>query len=179
MGNYIELCKKLKALSERGIGGEKINAQKMLDSLMKRHNISIEDIEGEKTQDYFLNVKNDQEEQLCQQIVKRVNRKIKTYNRLKQSDVKRFKLLGNYIIECTASEYVEIESMFSIYNRLYKSEIVIFFRAFCTANDLLVVVDESDKVNISSLDAEERQKLLRADFMAETIAKIIHRKQIK
>ena len=57
MSKYIELAKKLKALADRGIGGEKINAEKMLNALMKKHKISIEDIEGEKQEDCNLKEK--------------------------------------------------------------------------------------------------------------------------
>lgn len=69
---HIELGKKLKALSEQGIGGEKTNAEKMLNSLLKKHNISIEDIEGEKVDYYYFKIKKD-DVRLWSQIVKSVN----------------------------------------------------------------------------------------------------------
>ena len=53
---YIILAKKLKALADKGIDGERVNAQKMLDTLMRKHNLTITDIEGEKTDDYFFSL---------------------------------------------------------------------------------------------------------------------------
>ncbi len=41
MDKIIELAKKLKALSERGEGGEKLNADRMLKDLMNKHDISL------------------------------------------------------------------------------------------------------------------------------------------
>src|SRR5205814_7450590 len=40
----LALAKKFKALAEQGVGGEKYNAQKKLASLMKRYNITENDI---------------------------------------------------------------------------------------------------------------------------------------
>lgn len=50
MDRIIELAKKLKALSERGEGGEKLNADRMLRDLMEKHGISLSDIEDESTE---------------------------------------------------------------------------------------------------------------------------------
>jgi len=75
---YIELGRKLKAIAERGIGGEKINAEKMLENLLKKHNLTIDDIEGEKTDNYFFMLK-ESEHQLWYKIVKYVNVYIKCY----------------------------------------------------------------------------------------------------
>ena len=56
MSKNIELAKKLKALADKGIGGEKSNAEAMLNNLMKKHNITIEEIEGEKLMDFFFKI---------------------------------------------------------------------------------------------------------------------------
>ncbi len=45
---YIKLAKKLKALTEQGEGGEKYNAQKKLQSLMKRYDITDDDINEDR-----------------------------------------------------------------------------------------------------------------------------------
>ncbi len=56
MDKYIELAKKLKAHADRGFDGEKINAEKMLNRLLEKHGITIEDIEQDKKSDYFFNL---------------------------------------------------------------------------------------------------------------------------
>ena len=42
---YLELARKLKALADKGIDGEKYNAQKQLDKIMKKYGIRMEDLE--------------------------------------------------------------------------------------------------------------------------------------
>lgn len=175
MNKHIDLAKKLKALSEKGVGGEKINAEKMLNDLMKKHNLTIEDIEGENKFDYFLKLKKE-EEKLFNQIVKRVNTEIPLYGEFPAKDIKAFKLKGNFLIKCTASEYVEIESMFIVYNRLYKDELNIFYRAFCTANDLLVT--SKDARSVKDMTDDEYNDWLRATAMASKIKSETFRKQI-
>ncbi len=163
---YIELGKKLKTLVDKGVGGEKINAEKLLANLLNKHNLSIQDIEGEKIEYHFFNLKKE-EDRLWNQIVKSVNNKIQCYGAFPAKDIKKNGLGGNYMIECTASEYVEIEAKNSIYQRLYKDELNIFYHAFCTANNILVKPDK--KIDVSDLNAEELKTLLRVRKMSHNI----------
>lgn len=48
----MELLKKLKALAERGVGGEKEGAQKKMEQLMKKYGIEDIDLLEEKVEDY-------------------------------------------------------------------------------------------------------------------------------
>lgn len=43
--NKEEMLKKLLVLSKQGVEGEKINAEKLLNKLLKRYNLTLEDIE--------------------------------------------------------------------------------------------------------------------------------------
>jgi hypothetical protein len=174
MSKYIELAKKLKALAEKGVGGEKVNAEKMLNDLLKKHNLKIEDIEGEQTIDYFFTLKKE-EERLWGQVVARVNHEIKKYGPFSAKKVKDLGLQGNYMITCTVAEYVEIDSMLNIYQKLYKQELKIFFVAFCKANDLLV---SHGAKSTNELSKEDQELWLRANAMASKIKSESYRKQI-
>lgn len=175
MSKHIELAKKLKALADKGIGGEKINADKMLNDLLKKHNLTIEDIEGEKTADYFFKLK-DEEVKLFMQIVARVNYNIPKYGEIPAKKVKQLSLKGNYFITCTVAEYVEIQSMLGVYPRLYKEELNIFYTAFCKANDLLV--NEGKLKTTDDLTPEEYKEWKRVQEMASKIKSETFRKQI-
>jgi hypothetical protein len=174
MNKNIELAKKLKALADRGIDGEKINAQKFLDDMLKKHNLSIEDIENEKIDDYYFSPK-EEDEKLLYQITKRVNPEIKCY-KIPQKKVKEYALNGNFIISCILSEYIEIEAMFDIYKKHFEKEFEIFWYAFCKANDLLIQTKE--KRELSSLDPEELEKVTRSYAMAKNIKAETYRKQL-
>ncbi len=176
MSKHIELAKKLKALADKGIGGEKINADKMLNDLMKKHNLTIEDIEGEKTADYFFKFKDDDTVRLWGQIVARVNYKIPKYGEIPAKKVKQLNLKGNYFVTCTVAEYMEIESMLGVYPRLYKQELDIFYSAFCKANDLLVT--EGKPKTTDDLTPKEYEEWKRVQEMASKIKSETFRKQL-
>lgn len=171
----IELGKKLKALADRGIGGEKLNAERMLADMLKKHNLTIEDIEGEATADYFFTLTKE-EAILWSQIVGRVNREIKKYGPIPAKEVKRFELGGNYMLTCTASEYIEIESMNHVFQKLLKEEQEFFYAAFCKANDLLLPNPNPKKID--DLTEQEIQDYLRTSGMASHIKKRTIQKQI-
>lgn len=175
MSKYIELGRKLKALAERGVGGEKLNAEKMLSNLLKKHNLTIADIEGEKTDNYFFKLK-ESEHQLWHQIVKSVNVDIKCYGEFPKKDIKRLKLKGNYCIQSTLSEYIEIEAKFSIYNPLYQEELNVFYHAFCTANNLGIT--PKTPISIDDLSVDELKTYKRVLEMSQNIKSKHYRKQL-
>lgn len=64
----LELMKKLMALAERGVGGEKEGAQKKLEQLMKKYKIEEADLTEEKTEDFDFRYKNEFEKRLLRQL---------------------------------------------------------------------------------------------------------------
>ena len=169
----IEFAKKLKALSDRGVGGEKINADAMLTAFLKKHGLTIQDIEDEKKSDYFFKLKKGQSD-LWAQIVHCVNKDIKAYD-VPAAKAKEFKLKSRTFITCTAQEYFIIDSMLSFYWPIYEKELRVFWRAFCVANDLLV---KSNKTT-DDLSKDELEEYLRASKMAKSVRSESFRKQIE
>ena len=176
MSKQIELAKKLKALAEKGIGGEKTNAEKMLNDLLQKHNLSIEEIEGEKKQDFYFNILDKNSWKLLYQIIKHVNFEIRCFGEIPKEKVEHHKLKGNYLIEATVCEYVEIEAKFDFYYRLYKEELDTFLSAFIEANDL--GVDNPNLTVKEELSKEELLELYRIQAMASKIKKGEFRKQL-
>jgi len=175
MSKHIELAKKLKALAEKGVGGEKINAEKMLNDLLKKHNISIEEINGEKLEDYYFKIIDKYSWTLLYQIVKKVNLSIRCFGEIPKNKIREYKLKGNYLIECTASEYIEIEAKYDFYLKLYKSELNTFLSAFIEANDL--GVDDPNR-EAKELTGEQIKELYRIQEIASKIKKGEFHKQL-
>lgn len=176
MSKHIDLAKKLKALAEKGIGGEKINAEVMLNALMKKHKIIIEDIESDKLEDYYFNL-GKSEFTLLNQIVKHVNYSTKCYGEFTKEVIKKYFLKGNYMITCTASNYIEIEAKYNFYKRLYDEELDIFYSAFLKANNLLV--DNPNKKEDKEMSFEDYEEWKRVDDMAKKITVGQFRKQLQ
>lgn len=164
MSKHIDLAKKLKALADKGVGGEKTNAEAMLKELMKKHGISLTDIEDEKIEDYYFTLE-ENEFSLWRQIVGHVNNSIIVYGKFPKSLMKKYNLTGNYMIQCTASEYIEIEAKNNFYQRLYLEELGVFYKAFIMANHLEAKSKGKDK----EMTPKELEEYYRANRMASGI----------
>lgn len=176
MEKHIELIRKIKALAERGVDGEAINAKDLLLKMLNRHNLTIEDIEGEKQQDYFFKA-HGINGTLLHQIAKRVNYALKVYE-FPASKIKEYNLSGNLMVTCTPAEFIEIEQMFHVYSKLYKEESEVFYMAFLSANDLLATPPEDKQKSTDDLTPEELENWRRANQMASKIKRETIRKQL-
>lgn len=177
MSKIIELAKKLKALADKGIGGEKETAEKMLQQLRYKHQISMEDIEGELLKDYWFNISK-ADFQLWYQVVRKVYYEVKIYGPIPEDKIKNFKLAGNCMVSCTAAEYIEIEGMYHFYKRLYMEELDVFFSAFCTANDLLVTDPNQRERSLSEVTQQEVEEYFRIKSMSAKIKTGQFKKQL-
>jgi len=176
MSKHIELARKIKSLADKGIGGEKINAEKMLSDFLKKHKLTLSDIEGEEIKSFFFTIDEDFYD-LFVQIVKSVNREIKVY-RFPKKEVRQFRLKGNHEIECTVAEYVEIEQSFDIYSKLYKDELKTFYSAFIHANNIYPKQRQEELKSMHDLSAEEQNEWIRKITMANNIKKAHILKQL-
>lgn len=171
MSKIIELGRKIKALADKGVGGEKLNAEKMLQDFIKKHNIKIEDIEGEEMSDYFFKLNTDIERRLFPQIGKSIRYNLKLYGEITKKVIKDYGLDGNFMVTCTLSEFIELKSKLHFYSELYKEEIEIFFTAFVTANDLLINPPSEIKRDITDLTQKELDEFHRVQKMSSNIKK--------
>lgn len=128
----IELLRKLKALAEQGEGGERDNAQRMLEQQMKKHNINLEDIDTElkKEVEFFLDPTY---KQFFHQIVYSVCGFNETKIFIIRGDKRK---LRKYLVLCTKSEAIEIGAKFDFYLPIYKKQQDIFYSAFIQKNHL-------------------------------------------
>ncbi|CCV64325.1 hypothetical protein BN85407480 [Alteracholeplasma palmae J233] len=154
----IELLKKLKELSERGVGGEKENATKMLTRLQRKYDVS--DIEIETT-----------EEKYREFTVPR----FKLYNRL------FWQIIGTYgiskykktrkrdviLINCTASLQLEILAKFQFFYTYFQKDIETFFLAFISKNELWSKTSKEP----TEVTAEELLEHLKARQLAQKLQK--------
>lgn len=157
MEEKFELIKKLKALSDRGIGGEKENATALLNKLMKKYGISEEELQEEKKQRIYVTLKNGAERRICQQIL---------YAYFNNESIWQHRNgRTKYWVELTKAQEIEFKYMLSIYLESFYKEQDIFIRAFIQKNKIFPV--DGPVVDIDDLSSEEKGKLIRASLMAE------------
>lgn len=159
----ITLAKKLKALSERGIGGEKDNAQFQLEKLMKLHNISINDIEDEKFVSKLYRV--GKFKNLFVQVAFSVGSDITIY------EVRDSKI--ELIVDSTAEQAIEIQAKFDFFLFAYKAEQKkqeqMLFEAFVQKNRLFKNEASAEEKDLTPEEFEHILKVLKlADELEET-----------
>lgn len=155
--NKQELLKKLKALAEHGVGGEKENAQKLLEKFMRKYNISEDDIDDDRIIKYSKKVKNDYEKQLLVQTVYKVTNG-DAYSFRYIATGRKIKNLVGY--ECTAAQNIEIEFLFDFYKRLFYKEIDLLLNAFIQKHDIFGTPPE-DSSSPDEMDLERISRLIQ------------------
>lgn len=141
--------KKLKALAERGIGGEKENSQMLLEKLCDKYGISIDEVESsdERKMHWFAYQRGPQFRKLLAQcIFKTIGKGRKTY---KHTHIRERKL-GT---ECTAAEAMEIELDYEFYAGAFKVEMTRLVEMFIQKNNLFPPNTEcSENAEVSEED---------------------------
>ena len=169
MENKEELLKKIKALAESGVGGEKENAQKLLQELMEKYNIQEEDIEEDVIKE-FDNKEKDIYKILAIIVGKDVEDGKKGFYSYRWNGRKK------YFIKCTSAEFLEFEAKFKFYMHHFKIEIERFYSAFIQANKIFPPPDKCREEKQRFFLTDEELKMLD---LAEKLEKHEYRLQIE
>lgn len=154
---------KILELARRGEGGERVNAQRMLDNLLKKHGLTIDELEREIDERTFyeFTYKGEFEKRLLNQCV---------YAFVPKWDGRVFSKPANKNVcayRLTKAEFVEVELYFSIHRESLKVHMKRMaesaFNAYVQTNDLFCVNSESEDVLPKSnppMSSEEVQAIV-------------------
>jgi hypothetical protein len=158
MSKYIELAKKLKALADQGVGGEKTNAEEQLKKLLRKHRISLSELEvnfsewrkfklkrGFKSNDLFF--------QVAASVFNTSNFTYRGHG-------------GSISLNCTPEQMIEIECKYNFYYTAFKTDASLFYRAFVQRNH--IVPSNSTKL-IGEMSEKEQEEALRMLKMAKSL----------
>ena len=163
MNNIQEKLKKIKALAERGVDGEKEQAQVLYDKLLAKYEISPETIDNtEEIKMIWFKYHGELEKKLLAQVFYKVTGSLEYWVKTD----KRKHLLGVY---CTEFEVDEILFYFRFYNEHFKNELDIFISAFMNKNNIFpdpsarcyAKTQEQIKDKEDVLDLDRLDKMLR------------------
>ena len=124
--------RKLQALAERGVGGEKDTAEKMLQKMLEKNGIqSLDELQSEKYEYVLFPYNGKYEKKLLKQCIYKVLTVAgdRTYYRTKGKRQK----LGIY---CTKAQKIEIQMEFDFYRKAFYEELDIFIVAFINAQKI-------------------------------------------
>lgn len=119
-----EKIAKLQALVDRGVGGEKENAEELLKNLCKKYNISEEEIAQEEKSERTFRFYGMFGKKLFYQVVHSVIPGTPIYKYTYKNNC------NTRFIECTQAEYIEINEKFEFYRYHLDRGLGIYMEAF-------------------------------------------------
>lgn len=172
----IDRIQKVKALADRGTDGERGAAERLLKELMEKYHITEADLGEEVMEMHIFHLGESMFRHLFVQLhTKLFGRERPVYD-ISKMPKKEKKFLyesgfgdkdADAAIECTASEFLEISTLFSIYKEDFNRQFKVFRYAYYDRNDLLIESTGDD----SELSEEELERLRMAALMSMGIEK--------
>lgn len=151
------LLKKIRALAERGVGGEAENAEEILRRLMEKYGVSEEELDEAERRRHDFEYHGKEQETLLRQVVYKVTGGY-AYNLVYRASGRRVKTrLG---ADCTAAEKVEIEFLFDFYTRLWERERAAFLSAFIQKHRIFAIRDDIEPQEVSREELLKMQALM-------------------
>lgn len=151
------LLKKIRALAERGVGGEADNAEEILRRLMEKYGVSEDELDEEERRRHDFEYHGKEQEKLLRQVVYKVTGGY-AYNLVCRASGRKVKTrLG---ADCTAAEKVEIEFLFDFYTRLWERERDAFLSAFIQKHRIFTIRDDIEPQEVSREELLKMQALM-------------------
>lgn len=151
------LLKKIRALAERGVGGEADNAEEILRRLMEKYGVSEDELDEEERRRHDFEYHGKEQEKLLRQVVYKVTGGY-AYNLVYRASGRKVKTrLGE---DCTAAEKVEIEFLFDFYTRLWERERDAFLSAFIQKHRIFTIRDDIEPQEVSREELLKMQALM-------------------
>lgn len=154
-----EKLKKIKALADLGIGGEKTTAMRMYEDMKIKYRFEDIEITEDNIECEWFRYKDNLDNKLLKQICYMVTGSSEFYKRKNG----RYKLIG---CECSKFEKDEIEFYFEYYKAHLNKELDIFYSAFCSVNHLYPSKDARCYSEPKDDKEENRSEEMRIGFMA-------------
>ncbi|MGJ8677208.1 MAG: hypothetical protein ACSHX0_06805 [Akkermansiaceae bacterium] len=159
--------KKLLSLARHGTRGEAVNAGEMLEGLMLKHNITLEEIEGEKIEEVWFRYKSIKfHSGLMNQILYKVGNGRDSFKGRYHPN--------QFLMEVTAAERMEVEMSYEIYSKALDDEMSLTYDAFIQAQGIFPEspADESTQKPLSL------KELVRLETAMSRIEKVSIRKSL-
>ena len=167
METIIEKLKKIKELADRGYRGEAIAAKRMLEQLLKKHNLTIDDIEDSRRIHCKFKYNGRLSKKLLIQIIASVCER--------DVDIFRHKSVRNALfVELSQIEKLDAEERLefhkSLFNRELKKSESAFFRAYIHKHSLFSACPSDGSDSGEKLSKEELEAILGAMSNLEDVS---------
>jgi len=176
----ISLGRKLLALAERGVDGEKENAQRVLKSYMEKYGLELKDIEPKtRSRRIVTNVTLDIKQMFINFVASIVG---------KDYDVRKCKGKGYWALEMNDDEWSQFEEQWPVYRKALKAELKkkqkehekmmkLVVNAFISKHDMYSK-DREDSGDSKPLTPEELEEIMQMLRMREKMDDISFYKKL-
>ncbi len=145
--------KKIAALAERGEGGEQISAKIMLDKLLLKYNLTIDNLRDNAKTECYISYKNKWERSLITQIYCKItNKSTISYNQSKSQRM-------TWKVDLTKLEAAEFYMMYNIYTKAYAKELKNLQHAFISKHELYSTNSEGKECTLTKEDIEKIMRM--------------------
>lgn len=166
MTNKKERLKKLYELAMRGVGGEKEQAQAILNKLLKKYAMTLDELDEEIINDYELEYHGKEQGTLLMQTVYRVTDDKNSFYHLWYTHSGR-KCKTRLGVRCTAAQKAEIEFLFDFYTRVWEKEREALLQAFIQKHRIFGNLKDGEKPKECSLEELEKMYALMSGLSNE------------
>ena len=167
------LLQKLKALAERGVGGEKEGAERKLKQLMAKYGVDQLELEGDQVSRYEIKYRGEFEKRLLSQIV---------YRARNDAEGQYYRRYGKgsksiLIVECTKAQEIQIRIEFEFYRDLLKEEQELLFEAFIQKHRIFRESGEPPKLpTLEEMERLERMWAMMAGLQEKSFTPLLESK---
>lgn len=156
-------------LARHGVGGEKVNAEKILQRMLKQAGLTLEDLESKEIglKQYKFTCRTKLEARLVSQIGFMITG-------VMSREREAYHHRGKFYIDLTPAEYAEISVIYGILRKQLQKELKSFYSAFLHAHDIFPP-STGVKKNLTPEELAEAMRMLK---MAQTMEGVAFRKQI-
>lgn len=160
MSEQKERLKKLHALAMRGVGGEKEQAQKILEKLMQKYGISLNDLDEEQIREFDIVYHGEIARKLLLQTAYKVTGSAENVTTLVYRQSGR-QCRTKMRVRCTEAQKIEIEFLLDFYCKLWEKESAALFRAFIQKHEIFADRADGKCDRISDEEYLKMQQLMR------------------
>lgn len=156
-----DLLRKLHALAQRGVGGEKDNAENALQRLMRRHKVTLENITEERKDRRLFEYTTKEHQTFILQVIASITG-VGIYRAARGVRRKMW-------VDLTTAEHLEAVMKIDHYWPMFKEEQALFYAAFIQANALYCKNSEESMRRLEDMTEEERRHSRRIAEMMRGI----------
>lgn len=162
-----ERLKRVYALAMNGVDGERVQAQAILEKLLKKYAMTLDDLDEDIINEYEIEYHGKEQEKLLMQTIYKVTDNKNSFYHLRYTYSGR-KCKTRLGVCCTAVQKAEIEFLFTFYIRVWEKERKALLEAFIQKHSIFGNLKGDEKPQKCSPEELEKMYALMSGLSDET-----------